>query len=120
MGGVHVEREESMPACSRCGRDAAMRTTIPVGEGVDLELCLTCDAGQGAAGRLVAHFLLPEAERSAEVLAVLIKEWIEDAMAARGWRYAPGVEPPREGLLGDATSASVVARASGGQRGQWN
>jgi hypothetical protein len=120
VDGVHVEREANMPPCSRCGRDAAMRTRVPAGEGVDLELCLTCDAGQGAAGRVVEQFRLPEAQRSVDVMAEAIKEWIYEAMAAKGWRQAGRVEPPREGLLGDATSAAVAARAGGAQRGQWN
>lgn len=116
MGDVRVERQDNMPGCSRCGADAAIRTSVPAGGArVELELCLVCDAGEGAAGRLVEHMLLPAGEKSVPVLAELLSAWIREAMAERGWGYLDGPEPPREGLLGDARSAAVVSRI-GAQR----
>lgn len=118
MGGVRVDQSDDMPGCMRCGEETALRAMVPIGgASVNVELCLSCDAGPTAAGRLVEHFLLPAEEKSAAVMAELIKAWMLEAMAARGFGYMARPEPPREGLLEDGRSAAVVAAARiGAQR----
>lgn len=111
MGDVRVERHDDMPGCTRCGKVVAIRTSVPVGDDTaELELCLTCDAGAGVAGRLAEHMLLPAEEKSVPLMAELLKAWIWEAMAAQGWQWIPNPKPPREGLLEDERSAAAVSR----------
>jgi hypothetical protein len=62
---------------------------MPVGDGVDIELCSTCDAGRGAAGQLIALLEVPESERSVQALGDLMMTWTREAMAAKGWGWIP-------------------------------
>lgn len=93
MPNARVDRVSETPPCSRCGTQVIMTARMPFGDGVELELCRTCDAGAGAAGRLIAALNLPDADRSVQMLGELVMAWTREALAAKGWHQIPSVAP---------------------------
>lgn len=93
MPHARVDRVSETPPCSRCGAQVVMAARMPIGGGVDLELCRSCDAGAGAAGELIAALNLPEAERPVQVLGELVMTWTREALAAKGWHQVPHAAP---------------------------
>ncbi|MEU6237400.1 DUF6300 family protein [Kitasatospora sp. NPDC047058] len=94
MADFQVIRTNDMPSCPRCGEPAAISARLPLGDGIDLFLCLRCDTGNTPAGRLVAILGLPEDQRPADLLPDFVVAWIRDGAAAQGWVWVPGQREP--------------------------
>ncbi|MEU8920363.1 DUF6300 family protein [Kitasatospora sp. NPDC048545] len=89
MADFQVIRTNDMPTCPQCGQAAALTARLPLGDGIDMLLCLQCDTGNTPAGRLVAILGLPEGERPMDLFGDFIVDWLHAGAAAHGWRQIP-------------------------------
>ncbi|MFG3051845.1 DUF6300 family protein [Kitasatospora sp. NPDC048239] len=94
MADFQVNRTGDMPPCPRCGEPAALTAHLPLGDGIELFLCLRCDTGNTPAGRLVAILGLPEDQRPQDLFLDFAVAWLRDGAAARGWVQIPGQREP--------------------------
>jgi hypothetical protein len=94
MTKARVERLEVMPPCSRCSRQVLLMVRLPIGDGVELELCEACDTDGPAAQELAAMLAGPVLGKvSGRALGELVLAWQREALAARGWVQIPDQKP---------------------------
>jgi len=92
---ARVQQLKVMPPCSRCAQQLLFAAHMPIGDGVDLELCQSCDrdSDNPAARELIEALEAADGPLSGRQLGELVMAWQREAMAARGWVYVPHPKP---------------------------